>query len=240
MPEVGIEKKDHQDCMSFEEITAVAREAVSLGITKIRLTGGEPLVRKGIIQLVSMLSDIEGLKLLGMTTNGHFLEQYAPELKKAGLSSLNISLDTLDPHRYAHLTRGGDISRVIKGIEAALAVGFPIKLNMVISSETTQTEMDQMKAYCSEKGIELQKIREYSLKEEKFQNEEIIYQRPPPCEQCNRIRLLSSGRIKPCLHSDQEIVLNANNIRSSLVEAIQNKPRCGSSCSTRNMVEIGG
>ena len=240
MPIEGVIKRSHEDCLSFEEIRDIAREAVALGITKIRLTGGEPLVRKGITQLVSMLAEIEGLKQLGMTTNGHFLEQYAHELKQAGLSSLNISLDTLDSSRYSHLTRGGDISKVLKGINTALEEGFPIKVNMVISPETTQMEMDQMKVFCLEKGLELQKIREYSLKEDKFPDEEILYQRPPPCGLCNRIRLLSNGRIKPCLHTDQEITLNPQNIRASLEEAIQNKPRCGSSCSVRNMLEIGG
>jgi cyclic pyranopterin phosphate synthase len=240
MPEEGIEKMQHQDCLSFENITEIAKEAIALGITKIRLTGGEPLVRKGIISLVSMLSSLEGLKLLGMTTNGHFLDQYAHDLKEAGLSSLNISLDSLNPDRYAHLTRGGDINRVLKGIDAALAEDFPVKLNMVISAETSQEEMDAMKSFCNEKGIRLQRIREYSLTEDKFQDEEIIYQRPPPCGQCNRIRLLPNGRIKPCLHTDQEIIIDPDNIKAALVEAIQEKPRCGSSCSTRNMVEIGG
>jgi cyclic pyranopterin phosphate synthase len=243
MPEEGVEKKSHNDCLSFEEITAIAEEAVAMGITKIRLTGGEPLVRKGICSLVSLLKKIKGLEILGMTTNGHFLSSHAAELKKAGLDSINISLDTLNAERYAELTRGGDLSRVLEGIEAAGSQGFPLKINMVISSETTRKEMDEMKAFCLEKGIELQRIREYNLREDKFPEEEIIYHRPPPCHKCNRIRLLSTGSLKPCLHSDNEILIDSKDreaIRQALKRAIQEKPRCGSSCSTHNMVEIGG
>jgi len=240
MPDEGVPKLRHEECMSFEEITRTAVEAVALGIRKIRLTGGEPLVRKGIVELVAMLSPIDGLELLTMTTNGHFLDQYALPLKEAGLSSLNISLDTLNPDRYKSLTRGGEISRVLTGIDAALQAGFPLKINMVISEETTREEMDEMKNFCQERGIRLQRIREYSLREDKFQDEDIIYHRPPPCGQCNRIRLLANGMLKPCLHTDHEILLDRTSPRQALEEAIKNKPRCGSSCSTRNMVEIGG
>jgi len=240
MPPEGIEKKDHTDCLSFEEITAVAREAAGLGIRKIRLTGGEPLVRHGIANLVEMLSKIEGIDLIGMTTNGHLLDRYAGDLKKAGLDSINISLDTLDEERYSRLTRGGEIQKVLEGIDAALASGFPLKLNMVVTDETSQREIDDMAAFCRRKGINLQKIKEYSLKEDKEQNDDFVYHRPPPCGQCNRIRLLSDGRLKPCLHSDQEIKINMDNISESHKEAILGKPRCGSVCSTRNMVEIGG
>lgn len=243
MPEEGIEKKNHSDCLSFEEISAIAEEAVDMGIRKIRLTGGEPLVRKGICDLVSQLKNIKGLKMLGMTTNGHFLKRYAAALKEAGLDSLNISLDTLDPDRYGLLTRGGDITKALNGIEAARTEKFPLKINMVISSETTQKEMDQMKTFCAEKGIELQRIREYNLRVDKFPNEDIIYHRPPPCHQCNRIRLLSSGSLKPCLHSDDEIPIgpiDRVHIRDALEKAIKEKPRLGGSCSTLNMVDIGG
>ncbi|MBF9015003.1 MULTISPECIES: GTP 3',8-cyclase MoaA [unclassified Oceanispirochaeta] len=240
MPEEGVEKKRHEDCLSFEQITEIAKEAVALGISKIRLTGGEPLVRKGICALVAQLKGIEGLKTLGMTTNGHYLEQYAKGLKESGLDSLNISLDTLDPERYSYLTRGGNIEEVLKGIDAALAQGFPVKLNMVVSDDTGREEMESMKQFCQDKGITLQRIREYDLKDNKFKDEEIIYHRPPPCAACNRIRLLSNGKLKPCLHSDNEITIDMNNIKEGLKKAITEKPRCGSSCSTRNMVEIGG
>lgn len=240
MPPDGIEKVGHTECLSFEQITAIAREAADLGIRKIRLTGGEPLVRHGIVELVGMLKGIKGIEIIGMTTNGHFLDKYAAPLKEAGLDSLNISLDTIDKKRYSHLTRGGDINKVFRGIDAALSAGFPLKLNMVISEDCGQDEISEMEEYCCSKGIKLQKIKEYSLKSDKEQYDDIVYQRPPPCDQCNRIRLLSNGSLKPCLHTNQEIKVNMDNIKASLEEAIRNKPRCGSTCDTRSMVEIGG
>ena len=240
MPPEGIKKKDHSDCLSFEQIAAIAREAAELGIRKIRLTGGEPLVRHNITELVGMLRKTPGIEIIGMTTNGHFLDKYAASLKEAGLDSLNISLDTLDAERYAYLTRGGDISKVFSGIDAAVSMGFPIKLNMVITEETTPEEIDEMQDFCNRKGINLQKIREYSLKSDKAQNDDFVYHRPPPCSECNRIRLLADGRLKPCLHSDHEIQVAMDDIKGSIRETIQSKPRCGSVCNTRDMVEIGG
>ena len=240
MPEEGVPLRDHSDCLSFEEIARIAREASSLGIRKVRLTGGEPLVRKGITDLVGMLRQIQGIELITMTTNGYSLDNYAQLLKEAGLDSVNISLDTLDSEKYSYLTRGGNIANVLNGIDAAAKVGFPIKLNMVVTEETEAAEVDRMREFCRSRGVRLQQIREYSLKEDKEEHDDITYHRPPPCSECNRIRLLSNGRIKPCLHSDHEIVIDKEDIRSSLMEAIQNKPRCGTVCSTRNMVEIGG
>lgn len=109
MPEDGVCLMDHSEILSFEEITEVVRVAVALGIDKFRITGGEPLVRKDILTLVSQIASVEGVKDLSMTTNGIFLEEMAKPLKEAGLKRLNISLDTLDPEKFAHITRGGDL-----------------------------------------------------------------------------------------------------------------------------------
>jgi GTP 3',8-cyclase len=238
MPEEGVQSMEHKDCLTYEEICKIAVEASSLGIRKIRLTGGEPLVRSGIMELVSMLSKIDGIDNLSMTTNGHLLTRYADDLKKSGLTSLNISLDTLSEEKYSYLTRGGAISQVKRGIDSAIEAGFTIKINMVISQDTSYENILEMEQYCDSKSIELQKIREYALNKKKEDN--TIYNRPPACSECNRIRLLSNGKLKPCLHSDEEIPLNLLNPKDSLIKAINNKPRCGSSCTTRNMVEIGG
>jgi len=100
MPEEGIRLLDHSDILTFEEITAFTRLAVSNGITKVRLTGGEPLVRKNIVELVSMLAQIDGLEDLSMTTNGILLANFASDLQKAGLNRINISLDTVNPDQY--------------------------------------------------------------------------------------------------------------------------------------------
>ena len=122
MPEEGIQLIDHSDILSFEEIVEFTRGAVKNGITKIRLTGGEPLVRKGIVELVAMLASIEGLEVLSMTTNGILLSQFAMVLKEKGLHRLNISLDTLDADKFREITRGGDIEKV-KGLKQSLDTG---------------------------------------------------------------------------------------------------------------------
>ncbi|MFW5842479.1 MAG: radical SAM protein, partial [Spirochaetota bacterium] len=164
MPECGVEFKSHADMLSYEQIAAVARAGVGLGITKVRLTGGEPLVRRGIVDLVEMLGRIEGLETLAMTTNGVMLPLYAASLKSAGLDSVNISLDTLDPERYRLLTRGGKVEKAIAGVDAAVAAGFsPIKVNAVVSSESAPEEIGMLKAFCKERGIQLQRIGEYHL-----------------------------------------------------------------------------
>jgi cyclic pyranopterin phosphate synthase len=110
---------DRSAILSFEEIEALARGALDLGIDKLRLTGGEPLVRRGIVKLVAMLGRIQGIKDFAMTTNGVLLADFAADLRLAGLGRLNISLDTLDPDRFREISRGGDLSRVLAGIDAA-------------------------------------------------------------------------------------------------------------------------
>lgn len=132
MPENGISKIAHDDILSYEELYQIAQVAVSIGIDKIRITGGEPLVRKGIINFLQQLSEIPGLGQLVLTTNGLLLEKMAADLHAAGVQRLNISLDSLDPDTFSHISRCGDLARVLAGIEAAKACGFPIKLNMVV------------------------------------------------------------------------------------------------------------
>src|SRR3990172_5910297 len=136
MPPEGVPLLQPKDILSFEEIAEVARSAVGLGVTKIRLTGGEPLVRRGIEVLVRMLAAIDGVADLAMTTNGLLLDQHAAALAAAGLRRVNVSLDAIDPQRYAAVTRGGDVHRVLAGINAARQAGLnPVKLNCVLSSE---------------------------------------------------------------------------------------------------------
>ncbi|HRC66817.1 MAG TPA: radical SAM protein [Bacteroidales bacterium] len=120
MPSEGFRWIPHENILRFEEIIEIVREAVKLGIHKIRVTGGEPLLRKGIVNLIEMLASIEGVQDLSMTTNGTHLEKFARELKQAGLQRINISLDTVNAERYAYLTGGGNIERVLRGIDAAL------------------------------------------------------------------------------------------------------------------------
>jgi cyclic pyranopterin phosphate synthase len=132
MPEGGIPLLPQGGILTYEELFLVARTAVSLGIEKIRVTGGEPLIRKGILDFLSRLAGIPGLRQLVLTTNGLLLNEMAGPLKAAGIQRLNISIDSLVPENFRRITRGGDVSRVLSGIAAAEAAGFPIKLNMVV------------------------------------------------------------------------------------------------------------
>ncbi len=238
MPEEGVATRPHDEFLSFEQIASVVKVGVRIGLTKVRLTGGEPLVKRGIVELVQMVGSIRGLEHLAMTTNGTLVNQYARELKASGLNSINISLDTLDPERYGSLTRGGQIQRVLTGIEAVLREGIPTKINMVVLEDTPQQDISQMRSFCADRGLRLQLINHFDLSSEK--HETYRFDRPPRCEACNKIRLLGDGSLKPCLHSDEEIPLNMDDIEATLRETIARKPRRGSACTRRSMIEIGG
>ena len=238
MPSKGVPLRRHEDLISFEQITAVARASVHLGVTKIRLTGGEPLVRRGIVDLVGMLAPIEGLQHLAMTTNGTLLSTFARPLKEAGLDSLNISLDTLAAERYRFLTRGGRIEDAIAGIEAAHRQEFPVKVNMVVLQDTQAEEIDGMRQFCTERGLQLQLINHFDLGSDK--GDSYGFDRPPSCASCNRIRLMADGMLKPCLHSDVEVRVDFSRIEDSILEAAFSKPERGGACRNRVMSQIGG
>ncbi|MBN2184181.1 MAG: radical SAM protein [Candidatus Krumholzibacteriota bacterium] len=243
MPESGISLKPHESILDFESIAAIASAAAGLGIVKIRLTGGEPLVRKGIGTLTKMLGDIDKIKELTMTTNAVFLtDEMAETLREAGLIRINISLDTLDPVRFAEITRGGDIADVLKGIESAKKSGFdPVKINMIVFSETTAEEVEEMRGFCLDRGLVLQTIKHFSLyNRDKMIGDVDLFDRPAPCSECNRIRLTADGFLKPCLFSDKEIRVDMNNIEKSILEAVSGKPFQGTACCNRSMYQIGG
>ena len=142
MPPEGIPLIPHSEVLSYEEISTVVRAAAELGINKIRLTGGEPLVRAKLPGLVQMLSQIEGIDEVSLTTNGTLLKKYALELKQAGLSRVNVSLDTFRADRFRHITRLGELKDVLDGIKAAKDTGFhPIKINMVVIRGTNDDEV---------------------------------------------------------------------------------------------------
>lgn len=133
MPEEGVRLKSHDDILRLEEIVRIVQAALQVGINRIRLTGGEPLVRKNLVSLVQELASLPGLEEISLTTNGQLLESLAFPLKEAGLKRVNISLDTLQPDRYSFITRGGSIEAVWRGIRAALAADLvPVKLNVVV------------------------------------------------------------------------------------------------------------
>ena len=133
MPPEGVPHISHSEILSYEEIRAVVQGAAELGIRRIRLTGGEPLVRADFPDLVKMLSRIQGIMELSLTTNGALLKNYAQALKQAGLSRVNVSLDTVRANRFGYITRLGELKDVLEGISAAKEVGFdPVKINTVV------------------------------------------------------------------------------------------------------------
>ncbi len=241
MPEAPFIRKNHSDILSYEQIESVAKEAAEMGIRKIRLTGGEPLVRKDIDQLVAKLTSIEGIDEVCMTTNGSLLADMAMKLKQSGLRRVNISIDSLDADRYRALTGGGDLQEALSGIEAAKkAELIPIKINMVILDDTTEEKIEKMQAFCDEQGLQLQKIMQFSLYDRADLSNRFKTQRPPKCSRCNRLRLTADGYLKPCLFSDNEVRVNFGNIADSILEAAAKKPESGSCCRKRFMSQIGG
>lgn len=132
MPEEGWAPTARENLLTLEETARFVEVMAELGVRRVRITGGEPLVRKGAVHLVEQIARIPSIEQVVMTTNGHLLDVFAAELWRAGLRGLNVSIDTFDPSRFASITRGGDLGRVLRGLDAAMAVGFEsIKINAV-------------------------------------------------------------------------------------------------------------
>lgn len=159
MPEGGVDKFPHHNMLTLEELYEITKTFVELGIDKIRLTGGEPLVRKGIVDFVRQVSTLDGVKEVAMTTNGMLLKDYAQDLKKAGLNRVNISLDTLDEEKYKIITRGGDLKTTLEGIEAAKKVGLtPVKLNTVLIGGFNDDEIEKLVKLTEKEDIDIRFI----------------------------------------------------------------------------------
>jgi GTP 3',8-cyclase len=152
MPEAGVDLLPRSDVLSFEEIERLTRVFVGLGVRRLRLTGGEPTVRKGVVDLVARLSRL-GLDEIVMTSNGHLLPDLAAPLRDAGLAGVNVSLDSLDADRFRALTRRGDLGRVLAGIEAAGAAGLRLKINAVVLRGGNEEEIPALCSYAWARGI---------------------------------------------------------------------------------------
>ena len=251
MPKDGVKPFEHRDILTYEEIIRVAGIAATLGVRKIRITGGEPLTRKNISFLIASLRALNGIEDISLTTNGILLAKYARELADAGLTRVNISLDTLRPDRYREITRGGDIGPVLKGIDAAEEAGLlPLKINMVPIRHLNDDEIADfarmtLKTPRHVRFIEFMPIgsrdlwsdeRYISTDELKRTVEKLgplvpvrLRKNGPAryfrfdgapgvigfisalthhfCGDCNRLRLTSDGRLRPCLFSETEIDL---------------------------------
>ena len=298
MPEDGVCKKSHEDMLTQEEILNVIKAASKLGITKIRLTGGEPLVKKNIVDIVREIKKIDGIEEICMTTNGVLLDKYALDLKNAGLDRVNISLDTLDNDKFKYITRIGNLDTTLKSIDKAIEVGFKkIKINVVLIGGFNDDEIIDFTKLTFEKPIDvrfielmpmydsgdfgenayisyndvLDKIKKYYDGKNEIKKIDsnkgsvaklyhidgalgnIGFISPVNdhfCADCNRIRLTADGKIKPCLHSNQEILvkgLKEDEIVEKIKEAIYSKPEkhdilsyTSRSHAERNMNQIGG
>lgn len=226
MPAHGVPLLRHEDLLRFEEIAAVVRTAVTMGISKIRLTGGEPLVRRDIATLVSMLAEIPGITDLAMTTNGQRLAVCAPALAEAGLQRVNVSLDAMDPEEYACITRGGDVSNVIEGIMAARLSGLnPIKLNCVVQDSSEEPNARAVAAFGRSEGLEVRYIKRMNLASGHFS--QVIGGTGGNCSQCNRLRLSCDGLVRPCLFSDLGFSVREFGAEAALRMAVVNKPLRG-------------
>lgn len=159
MPEEGICKKAHEEMLTEDEIVRAVHAAARLGITKLRITGGEPLIKKNIVSICRRSAATEGIKEVCITTNGILLPELSGELREAGVARLNISLDTLDAEKYAYITRGGELSKAMKGIETALDAGFDrIKINAVLIGGFNDGEIADLAALTRKYPIDLRFI----------------------------------------------------------------------------------
>ncbi|MBQ8264049.1 MAG: GTP 3',8-cyclase MoaA [Oscillospiraceae bacterium] len=290
MPEEGVCKKRHEDMLTEDEMILAVEAAASLGISKLRITGGEPLVKKNIISICERAAAVEGIKEVCLTTNGILLPQMAKSLRDAGVRRLNISLDTLNPEKYAHITRCGNLDAALKGIEAAFDAGFErIKINAVLIGGFNDDEISSLaeltRTYSADvRFIELMPMTDseefgqsayvpgtavlgvlpeltelpgndgvaklYRLSGAQGNIGLISPVSSHFCASCNRIRLTSDGKLKPCLHSDQEHSikgLDFDGMRREMERAILAKPACHAPLSAaersgahRNMNQIGG
>ncbi len=159
MPPQGIQLKERSEILSFDEIERVAKIFATMGVNKIRLTGGEPLVRKDLPKLIQKLANIPGIQTLGMTTNGVLLKSFAPELKRVGLTNINVSLDSLRPSRFELISGRQYLKDVTDGIYASLDAGFqPLKMNVVVMGGVNDDELLDFVEFVKDKPINVRFI----------------------------------------------------------------------------------
>lgn len=290
MPEEGITKKNHLEMMTAEETIMAVKAAARLGIRKIRITGGEPLVKRGIVKLCGAISDIPGIEEVCMTTNGILLPGMAKDLRAAGVSRLNISLDTLNPEKFKYITRIGNLNDVLEGLQAAEEAGFPnLKINNVLMGGFNDDEVADFVNLTKQQPVEVRFIELMPIgggigfDRAQFVSCDTVLEKVPElesmgreegvarlyklpgavgriglirpvscefCEGCNKIRLTADGKLKPCLHSDQEISLkglDTDQMEQVLKAAILDKPQKreeldadSPSKAGRDMNQIGG
>lgn len=288
MPADGVPMLSHDDVCSFEELARITEACCELGVSKVRLTGGEPLVRRGLPGLVRMLREVPGVRELAMTTNATLLAPVASELRAAGLDRINVSLDSLRPERYAAITRGARLDDALAGLRAAHDAGFTgTKVNCVLMGGVNDDEVADIAGLAREKPVDVRFIELMPIGEAagwpraRFVDASAVLGAVPGlapvgtdgvaelfsapgwagrvglirpmshrfCAGCTRIRVTADGRLKPCLHSADEVSLRGlagRELREALLAGIALKPAhhdmdgTHASESARAMNEIGG
>ena len=290
MPEEGVLKKSHNDMLTEEEMVQAVRAAATLGVTKLRITGGEPLVKKNIVSICKNCAAVPGIREVCITTNGILLPQYAADLKTAGVTRVNLSLDTLDAQKYARITRWGSLDDAMAGLHASLNAGFEkVKINAVLIGGFNDDEIPALaeltKRYPVDvRFIELMPMQDHDeFGQSAFLPVKTVLDKLPEvepvspdggvarlyrlpgalgniglispvsdhfCAACNRLRLTADGKIKPCLHSNDEFSvkgLDFDAMCEVFRQAIKAKPAHHAALSAqlrseagRNMNQIGG
>lgn len=286
MPESGVKSLCHSDILSIEEIVEIVKVASKNGIKKIRLTGGEPLVRRGFINLCKQISEINEIEDIAITTNGVYLKSMADELFENKIRRINFSLDTLVKEKYNDITRRNDFDKTMESLFYAIKKGFKVKINVVLIGGFNDDEIQDFVNLANEYELEVRFIELMQIGEtanwskDKFISNKIVLEKVPKlefdgvsgvakiykikgqkgriglispiscsfCEDCNRIRLTSDGKLKPCLHSKDEINLkglSGEELEEVFKRGIFEKPEKhhledGKSESARDMNKIGG
>ena len=290
MPEGGVCKKDHSDMLTEDEMIVAVEAAASLGVTKLRITGGEPLIKRNIVSICARAASVPGIREVCITTNGILLPKLAKGLRAAGVSRVNLSLDTLNLDKYAHITRVGSLDQALAGLHAALDAGFEkIKVNAVLIGGFNDDEIEDLAALTLKYPVDVRFIELMPMVDSREFGQEAfipctavlerlpaaqpiehdggvarLYRLPGAkgniglispvsdhfCASCNRIRLTADGKLKPCLHSADEISLKGlspDAMRETMRKAIFEKPSCHAELSAtqhsqaaRNMNQIGG
>jgi cyclic pyranopterin phosphate synthase len=239
MGEGGIDLLPRESILSFEEIRSIVLFSAKEGMEKVRLTGGEPLVRRNIALLVGMLSEIDGIKDLSMTTNGLLLKDFSGDLKSAGLGRVNISMDTVDPEKYKWITRGGDLRKVLQGIDAAEDAGLlPIKINCVVKGSSEDPDALRVKAFCESRKFTVRFIREMNLENGEYAVVE--GGTGGDCRFCNKLRLSCDGNVRPCLFNDLAFNIRTLGVEKAFRLAIEAKPEFGTRSSRNRFHLVGG
>ena len=286
MPESGVKSLCHSDILSIEEIIEIVKIASKNGIKKIRLTGGEPLVRRGFINLCKQISKIDEIEDIAITTNGVHLKEMADELFENKVRRINFSLDTLVKEKYNDITRRNDFDKTMESLFYAIKKGFKVKINVVLIGGFNDDEIQDFVNLANKYDLEVRFIELMQIGEtanwskDKFVSNKIVLEKVPKlefdgvsgvakiykikgqkgriglispiscsfCEDCNRIRLTSDGKLKPCLHSKDEINLkglSGEELEEVFKKGIFEKPEKhhledGKSESARDMNKIGG